>query len=73
MFRRGPYCPKWTMPLKEVASLLQNYLLSSFAALTLLFLTAVFMKVATSTFHLGHVTRSKIVLRSRDTAFRSCD
>ena len=35
--------------------------------------TAVFIKVAASTLYLGHVTRSKIALRSCDTAFRSCD
>ena len=35
--------------------------------------TAVFIKVATSTLHLGHVTLSKIGLRSCDAAFRSCD
>ena len=35
--------------------------------------TAVFIKVATSTLHLGLVTRSKIAFRSCDTAFSSCD
>ena len=32
--------------------------------------TSVFIKVATSTLHLGHVTRSKIAFGSRDTALR---
>ena len=35
--------------------------------------TVVFIKVATSTLYLGHVTRSKIASRSCDTAFKSCD
>ena len=35
--------------------------------------TAVFIKVATSTLHLGHVIPSKIAFRSYDTAFISCD
>ena len=35
--------------------------------------TAVFIKVATCTLHLGHVTHLKIAFWSCDTALRSCD
>ena len=36
-------------------------------------ITAVFIKVATSTLYFGHVARLKIAFRSCDTAFRSCN